>query len=115
MIPDADIVGVTVLLLTCSYMGHEFIRVGYYVNNEYMDESMREEPPAKVMLDKIQRNILAEKPRITRFPVPWDPIDPPTPSLLEAQIGESVAHHSHVVEHNGSSLGVGGGEAMPVV
>jgi hypothetical protein len=27
--------GVTVILLTCSYDGREFVRVGYYVNNEY--------------------------------------------------------------------------------
>ena len=103
------------MLLTCSYMGHEFIRIGYYVNNEYMDESMREEPPAKVVLDKIQRNILAEKPRITRFPAPWDPIDPPTPSLLEEQREDSVVQHSHVGEQNGVGVAVGGGEAMPVV
>lgn len=36
-IPQQDVVGVTVVLLTCSYRGHEFIRVGYYVNNEYSD------------------------------------------------------------------------------
>ena len=34
-IPNSDILGVTVLLLTCSYNDTEFIRVGYYVNNEY--------------------------------------------------------------------------------
>ncbi|KAG9992351.1 hypothetical protein KCU78_g19395, partial [Aureobasidium melanogenum] len=34
-IPNSDILGVTVILLTCSYDGREFVRVGYYVNNEY--------------------------------------------------------------------------------
>ncbi|XP_057864550.1 probable histone chaperone ASF1A [Cryptomeria japonica] len=68
-IPEEDIIGVTVLLLTCSYMGQEFIRVGYYVNNDYVDEQLREEPPQKVLLDKIQRNILADKPRVTKFPI----------------------------------------------
>ncbi|KAH9315510.1 hypothetical protein KI387_024137 [Taxus chinensis] len=68
-IPEEDIIGVTVLLLTCSYMGQEFIRVGYYVNNDYADEQLREEPPQKVLLDKIQRNILADKPRVTKFPI----------------------------------------------
>ena len=52
-IPDEDIIGVTVLLLTCSYQGQEFIRVGYYVNNEYANEQLREEPPQMVQLDKI--------------------------------------------------------------
>jgi len=34
-IPRKDILGVTVILLKCSYKTNEFIRVGYYVNNEY--------------------------------------------------------------------------------
>lgn len=33
-IPADDLLGVTVILLTCSYRGKEFIRVGYYVNVE---------------------------------------------------------------------------------
>jgi len=37
-IPRQDILGVTVILLTCSYKGSEFIRVGYYINNEYEEE-----------------------------------------------------------------------------
>jgi len=37
-IPRQDILGVTVILLTCSYKGSEFIRIGYYVNNEYDGE-----------------------------------------------------------------------------
>lgn len=68
-IPEEDIIGVTVLLLTCSYLGQEFLRVGYYVSNEYVDEQLREEPPAKVQIDKVQRNILADKPRVTKFPI----------------------------------------------
>jgi ASF1 like histone chaperone len=38
-IPPADILGVTIVLLTCSYRSHEFIRVGYYVNNEHPDHA----------------------------------------------------------------------------
>ena len=37
-IPNEDILGVTVVLVTCSYREKEFVRVGYYVNNEYDDE-----------------------------------------------------------------------------
>eukprot|EP00555_Chaetoceros_dichaeta_P008417 CAMPEP_0198255008 /NCGR_PEP_ID=MMETSP1447-20131203/5238_1 /TAXON_ID=420782 /ORGANISM="Chaetoceros dichaeta, Strain CCMP1751" /LENGTH=120 /DNA_ID=CAMNT_0043941275 /DNA_START=321 /DNA_END=680 /DNA_ORIENTATION=+ len=37
-IPSTDILGVTVILVTCSYREEEFVRVGYYVNNEYMEE-----------------------------------------------------------------------------
>eukprot|EP00850_Spirogloea_muscicola_P015626 SM000121S26023 [mRNA] locus=s121:320189:321420:- [translate_table: standard] len=73
-IPNEDLIGVTVLLLTCSYVGQEFIRIGYYVNNEYIDEQLREEPPAKVRVEEVQRNILADQPRVTKFPIQWDPI-----------------------------------------
>ena len=62
----------TVILLTCSYDDREFVRVGYYVNNEYMDEALAEDPPAKPVIDKVRRNILAEKPRVTRFAIKWD-------------------------------------------
>ncbi|KAK0290711.1 Histone chaperone asf1 [Friedmanniomyces endolithicus] len=71
-IPATEILGVTVILLTCSYDEREFVRVGYYVNNEYVDETLANEPPAKPLLEKIKRNILAEKPRVTRFAIKWD-------------------------------------------
>lgn len=71
-IPSTEILGVTVILLTCSYDGREFVRVGYYVNNEYTDPELAENPPAKPVMDKIKRNILAEKPRVTRFAIKWD-------------------------------------------
>lgn len=47
LIPESDAVGVTVVLITCTYLGQEFIRVGYYVNNEYTDPELRENPPLK--------------------------------------------------------------------
>ena len=71
-IPATEILGVTVILLTCSYDGREFVRVGYYVNNEYTDEALINEPPAKPIVEKVRRNILAEKPRVTRFAIKWD-------------------------------------------
>ena len=72
-IREEDIIGVTVLLLTCSYLGQEFLRVGYYVNNDYDDEQLREEPPPKVLIEKVQRNILSDKPRVTKFPINFHP------------------------------------------
>ncbi|XP_065834114.1 histone chaperone ASF1-like [Oscarella lobularis] len=72
LIPFQDAVGVTVVLLTASYLNQEFTRVGYYVNNEYSDPEMKENPPTKVEFDKLQRNILATNPRITRFKIDWE-------------------------------------------
>lgn len=71
-IPENDAVGVTIILLTCSYRGQEFVRVGYFINNEYLDAELKENPPAKPQFDKLQRNILDTKPRVTRFKINWD-------------------------------------------
>lgn len=95
-IRDEDIIGVTVLLLTCSYLGQEFVRVGYYVNNDYDDEQLREEPPPKLLLDRVQRNILADKPRVTKFPINFHPEnndheEPPPPSLDHATETKQLA------------------------
>ena len=70
-IPASEILGVTVILLTCSYDNREFVRVGYYVNNEYDTEELNKEPPAKPIMDRVRRNVLAEKPRVTRFAIKW--------------------------------------------
>ena len=64
--------GVTVVLVTCSYREKEFVRVGYYVNNEYTEEYDEEVgPPKPLDLNKVRRSVLAEKPRVTRFPIQW--------------------------------------------
>ncbi|KAL6551829.1 Histone chaperone asf1b [Orobanche gracilis] len=92
-IREEDIIGVTVLLLTCSYLGQEFLRVGYYVNNDYDDEQLREEPPQKVLIDKIQRNILSDKPRVTKFPINFHPEN--------SETGEGAPQPEHVIEADG--------------
>lgn len=71
-------------------MGQEFIRVGYYVNNDYDDEQLREEPPQKVMIDRIQRNILSDKPRVTKFPINFNPEN--------GENGEQAPSPDHVAE-----------------
>ncbi|SPQ24729.1 58d28938-ce16-4f4d-b1a9-fb73d8b94b30 [Thermothielavioides terrestris] len=71
-IPIDELLGVTVILLTCAYDGREFVRVGYYVNNEYESEELANDPPAKPVIEKIRRNVLANKPRVTRFAIKWD-------------------------------------------
>lgn len=47
------------------------MRVGYYVNNEYDSEELNAEPPAKPLIERVRRNVLAEKPRVTRFAIKW--------------------------------------------
>lgn len=46
------------MLITCTYRGQEFIRVGYYVNNEYTETELRENPPVKPDFSKVRRVLL---------------------------------------------------------
>ena len=71
-IPADDAVGVTVVLITASYRDQEFVRVGYYVNNEYEDPELREEPPTEPNFNKLCRTIATEQPRVTKFKINWD-------------------------------------------
>mmetsp|Transcript_5239 Transcript_5239/g.12523 ORF Transcript_5239/g.12523 Transcript_5239/m.12523 type:complete len:239 (+) Transcript_5239:296-1012(+) len=97
LLPE-DLLGVTVVLVTCSYKEREFVRVGYYVNNEYHDPNAPppppttegQEPPPPPQLPKplpiehIQRQILADKPRVTKFPISWGE-DPSPPQSSQTQ------------------------------
>lgn len=99
-IPVQDAVGVTVVLLTCSYRNKEFIRVGYYVNNEYTDPELKENPPSTPQFDRLQRNILATNPRVTRFKIDWDDnpgvenIPPSSSNMDSNQMPTSVSEDS---------------------
>ena len=110
-LPPHEVLGVTVVLVTCSYQEKEFVRVGFYVNNEYLDpeylasttaaaaaataaaaaptdpaagsDPENVPPPENVLPPKtlpsypdlkmewVQRHILADKPRVTKFPISW--------------------------------------------
>lgn len=71
-IPADDAVGVTVVLITASYREQEFVRVGYYVTNEYEEMEMRENPPSEPQFNKLIRTIAANEPRVTKFKINWE-------------------------------------------
>ena len=72
-IPADDRLGVTAVIVTCSYREKEFIRVGYYVNNELLvPVAEGEEVPVPVDPSLLRRNVLVDQPRVTRFPISWD-------------------------------------------
>ncbi|XP_071481392.1 histone chaperone asf1b-B-like [Diadema antillarum] len=99
LIPQGDILGVTVVLITCSYRGNEFIRVGYYVNNEYSDPELAESetPCGETQYDKVVRNILHTKPRVTRFTIDWDdtpPLDSENIPPVAPNIQQDISQHA---------------------
>ena len=71
LIKNNDLIGVTVVLITCSYMDNKFVQIGYYVNNEYSEPYDNENLPNPVDIHKLYRNILADEPRVTRFAIDW--------------------------------------------
>ncbi|KAG4305786.1 hypothetical protein PORY_000696 [Pneumocystis oryctolagi] len=86
LIPKKDILGVTVILLTCAYDEREFVRVGYYVNNELPGVLLKEDGTPDIekwSVENVQRNILAEKPRVTRFNIRWDGEDEEIPPVQD--------------------------------
>jgi len=74
LIPAQEIVGVTVVLITCSYRDQEFVRIGYYINNEYATEEMKENPPDVPQIEQLKR-LVCLNPRVTRMVINWDEKD----------------------------------------
>mmetsp|Transcript_1609 Transcript_1609/g.2476 ORF Transcript_1609/g.2476 Transcript_1609/m.2476 type:complete len:261 (-) Transcript_1609:162-944(-) len=117
-----DLLGVTVVLVTCSYKDREFVRVGYYVNNEYYNPDAPPPPPPPtdgsepppppplpnpVPLEHIQRQILADKPRVTKFPISWGDEAPETNSTATGGAAAAVAASASNTATMGS-MGVAG-------
>jgi len=71
-IPEGQLLGATVVMVTVSYKSKEFTRVGYYVNNEYEGATEENPAPKDPEPSKILRSILADKPRVTRWVINWD-------------------------------------------
>lgn len=82
-IPSQNILDVTVVLLLGLYKDQEFIRVGYYVNNEipgYNPVEAQSNPELPQLnphehIARVQRHILADQPRVTRHEIAWDDED----------------------------------------
>lgn len=70
-IPKEELLGVTAIILTCSYNNQEFFRVGYYINN-VLPGMEDDELPEEIDITKVERFILHDKPRITKFNINWD-------------------------------------------
>ncbi|GAA93689.1 hypothetical protein E5Q_00334 [Mixia osmundae IAM 14324] len=90
-IPKDELLGLTVVILSASYANQEFVRIGYYVNVEYDNEELQAQdpPPDPHVIERLQRRVLAEKPRVTRYNIKWDIEEEPTSAkttLLDASL-----------------------------
>lgn len=69
-------------------MDQEFVRIGYFVNNEYAEPFEPENYPNPVKINMLYRNILANEPRVTRYAIDWTGQAPLGAPLEPAQEGE---------------------------
>eukprot|EP01060_Flectonema_neradi_P007060 TRINITY_DN1488_c3_g1_i1.p1 TRINITY_DN1488_c3_g1~~TRINITY_DN1488_c3_g1_i1.p1 ORF type:complete len:182 (+),score=44.34 TRINITY_DN1488_c3_g1_i1:110-655(+) len=74
LIPPEDLLSVTVVLITVSYKEQEFLRIGYYVNVAYDHDTLNEEPPESIDIDRLARNVLTSKPTLVTKTITWDTI-----------------------------------------
>ena len=71
-IPADDLLGATAVMLSCFYKDKEFVRVGYWVSNDYrLPLAEDEAPPPSPPAADIVRSVLADKPVVTRWPIDW--------------------------------------------
>ena len=83
-------------------MDKKFIQIGYYVNNEYSEEYDPENPPNPVEINKLYRNILADQPRVTRFPIDWSGLTYENDSIpqVESAIEGDISGRSMVINED---------------
>eukprot|EP00466_Bigelowiella_natans_P011215 jgi/Bigna1/132590/aug1.18_g7298 len=109
-IPAEDRLGATVLLLTCSYRGNRFLKIGYYVNVcETREEAIDDDGdtgnnrtnlvipdgardgftsrPESTDPATFWRSLLSDEPRIYQYPIVWD--DPVSLEGLGSQLHNS--------------------------
>ena len=67
----ADLLGVTIMMITALYRRQEFFRCSYFVYNNYPDSFIVPDK-REVYIEKIMRNILTDKPRIRVNEIFWD-------------------------------------------
>lgn len=103
LIPNQDLIGVTVILLSCAYLNQKFVQIGYFVNNEYADPFEPENYPNPVVIAKLGRNILADEPRVTRFPIDWTGTNP-TDTTIDGNTEEEEAAAAALLEQQDDGM-----------
>jgi histone chaperone ASF1 len=91
-----DLIGVTVILVSCLYMDQEFVTIGYYVNNEYSGYDS-ENPPTQIDISLLYRNILAENPKVTRNGIDWSGTGDPNAVLNLDEYDRDNAQYASIV------------------
>ena len=70
LIPQEDILGVTLLFVSLRYRDQEFLRAGFFVDVDFITEAHQLNPPQAVRVEHITRRVTAS-PHITTMRIFW--------------------------------------------
>ena len=83
LVAKDDQLDVSAVFLSAGYKGQEFCRIGYYTKHEYPEGLFPVDPvtgieaiPENLDLSKLLRKIDSDNPRVTRFLINWDGVNP---------------------------------------
>ena len=71
LIPEYEILAVALLLVSLRYSDKEFLRVGYWVNVAYVNDTDNMAPPQNTSIDRIART-LCNNPTVHTTTINWD-------------------------------------------
>lgn len=71
LIPPQDLVGPTVFSILFAYKSQVFLRVSYYVNVAYWDDTLNMSPPQPHVVEALARNVCMDRPNIGVLPITW--------------------------------------------
>ena len=78
------------------------------MNNEYDTEELRTNPPSNPDVNHIIREVLVNKPRVTKYPIDWTKISPEQPSMYLPPIFSGSNSNSAMDIEEGAHFGTNG-------
>lgn len=70
-VPQDELVGLTILIISFQFRQQEFLRVAYYTQVAYLDPSLNENPPIPIKKELLGRFITMAQPVVTATPINW--------------------------------------------
>lgn len=70
-VPQDELVGLTILIISFQFKQQEFLRVAYYTQVAYLDVSLNEHPPIPIKKECLGRFITMPQPVVTATPINW--------------------------------------------
>lgn len=70
-VPQDELIGLTVLIISFQFRQQEFLRVAYYCQAAYFTPQLNEHPPHPLQPDALGRFVVMPQPVVTATPINW--------------------------------------------